>query len=35
MTVTFCGHREVYQQESVRRWLISEVEKAILKYQFI
>ena len=29
MTVTFCGHREVYQPDLVRRWLISEVDAAI------
>lgn len=29
MTVTFCGHREVYQPDLVRRWLISEVDTAI------
>lgn len=29
MTVTFCGHSEVYQSDIVRRWLISEVEAAI------
>ena len=29
MTVTFCGHSEVYQSDIIRRWLISEVDAAI------
>ncbi len=29
MTVTFCGHNEVFQAELVYQWLVSEVDAAI------
>lgn len=29
MTVTFCGHSEVFHAEQVYHWLVSEVEAAI------
>ena len=29
MTVTFCGHSELFQAELVHQWLISEVDAAI------
>lgn len=31
MTVTFCGHSDVAQQEDVRQWLFKTVEKLILQ----
>lgn len=31
MTVTFCGHSDVPQQEDVRQWLIITVDKLILQ----
>ena len=29
MIVTFCGHRDVFQSDDVRAWLVDCVEKLI------